>query len=63
MDQRHNHGSQLHVVRANHDDATDLVAIGGAHSVQVLLTVRVRLTAFDESHAPTNLIQTDSHCD
>ena len=39
MDIRYDHGADVHVVRANHDDATDLVAIGGAHSVQVLLTV------------------------
>ncbi|KIP02652.1 hypothetical protein PHLGIDRAFT_26486 [Phlebiopsis gigantea 11061_1 CR5-6] len=38
MDIRHDHGADVHVVRANHDDAADLVAIGGAHSVQVLLT-------------------------
>ena len=41
MDLRHDHGADVHVVRANHDDATDLVAIGGAHSVQVLLIVSV----------------------
>lgn len=40
MDLRHFHGSDVQVVRANHDDASDLVAIGGMHSVQVLLTVR-----------------------
>ncbi|KAI0693890.1 hypothetical protein BC835DRAFT_1275310 [Cytidiella melzeri] len=38
MDIRHSHGSDIQVVRANHDDASDLVAIGGMHSVQVLLT-------------------------
>ncbi|KAI0811099.1 hypothetical protein BC629DRAFT_1589844 [Irpex lacteus] len=38
MDLRHNHGSDVQVVRANHDDASDLVALGGIHSVQVLLT-------------------------
>ena len=41
MDIRYDHGADVHVVRANHDDAPDLVAIGGAHSVQVLLTVSV----------------------
>ena len=41
MDLKYNHGSEIQVVRANQDDATDLVAIGGMHSVQVLLTVRV----------------------
>ena len=39
MDIRFDHGSDIHVVRANCDDAPDLVAIGGTHSVQVLLTV------------------------
>lgn len=39
MDITHNHGSDVYVVRANHDDAVDLVAIGGTHSVQVILTV------------------------
>ncbi|KAI0340149.1 hypothetical protein BDW22DRAFT_1486417 [Trametopsis cervina] len=38
MDIRHNHGSDVQVVRANHDEAYDLVAVGGMHSVQVLLT-------------------------
>ncbi|CAL1703833.1 unnamed protein product [Somion occarium] len=37
MDVRHYHGSDVHVVCAcHHDDGTDLVAIGGTHSVQVL---------------------------
>jgi len=41
MDVRHQHGSQLHVLRAcNNPDATDLVAIGGEHSVQVVAIVR-----------------------
>ena len=39
-DIRYNHGSDIHVVRANKDDATDLLAIGGTHSVQVLQFVR-----------------------
>lgn len=39
MDIRHDHGSEVQVVRANYDDAADLVAVGGMHSVQVLLTV------------------------
>ena len=42
-DFQYNHGSEVQVVRANHDEAPDLVAIGGMHSVHVLLTVRVRL--------------------
>ena len=39
MDITHNHGEDVHVVRANQDDAIDLIAIGGTHSVQVILTV------------------------
>ena len=40
MDVRHAHGSDIHVVRAcHHDDGVDLLAVGGNHSVQVLLTV------------------------
>ncbi|KAI0086674.1 hypothetical protein BDY19DRAFT_995682 [Irpex rosettiformis] len=38
MDLRHDHGSEVQVVRANQDDASDLVAVGGMHTVQVLLT-------------------------
>ena len=51
MDLRHNHGSEIQVVRANHDEAVDLVAIGGIHSVQVLLTVRVSHYTFISSFA------------
>lgn len=39
MDIRFDHGSDVQVVRANVDDAPDLLAVGGTHSVQVLLTV------------------------
>nr|VWO99074.1 N/A [Ganoderma boninense] len=38
MDVRHSHGTEVHVVRACHeDDAADLIAVGGAHSVEILL--------------------------
>ncbi|PIL23681.1 hypothetical protein GSI_13430 [Ganoderma sinense ZZ0214-1] len=38
MDVRHSHGTEVHVVRACYeDDAADLIAVGGAHSVEVLL--------------------------
>ena len=40
MDLRYDHGSEIHVVRANCDDAPDLIALSGEHSVQVLLVVR-----------------------
>lgn len=47
MDVRHNHGTEVFVVRAcYHDDGADLVAIGGEHSVQVLLTVIVPSHSF-----------------
>ncbi|KAH9946415.1 WD40-repeat-containing domain protein [Epithele typhae] len=37
MDVRHSHGSTVHVLRAcYHDDAHDLVALGGDHSVEVI---------------------------
>ncbi|KAF8892685.1 hypothetical protein BD779DRAFT_1510340 [Infundibulicybe gibba] len=37
MDVRYNHGTNVHVLRAcTHDDACDLLAIGGDHSVDVL---------------------------
>ena len=40
MDVRHSHGTEVFVVRACYeDDAADLVAIGGAHSVEVILLV------------------------
>ena len=39
MDIRYDHGSEIQAVRANCDDAPDLIAVGGVHSVQVLLTV------------------------
>ncbi|KAI0362809.1 hypothetical protein OH77DRAFT_1500401 [Trametes cingulata] len=38
MDVRYSHGTEVHVVRACYeDDAADLIAVGGAHSVEVLL--------------------------
>ena len=43
MDLRYNHGSDIEVVRAFYDDAGDLIAIGGAYSVQVLLAVRLHV--------------------
>ena len=40
MDIRYNHSTLIHVLRAcPNDDATDLLAIGGEHSVDVLLVV------------------------
>ncbi|KAI0747773.1 hypothetical protein C8Q80DRAFT_1168378 [Daedaleopsis nitida] len=38
MDVRHSHGTDVYVVRACYeDDAADLIAVAGAHSVEVLL--------------------------
>ncbi|KAL1947489.1 hypothetical protein VTO73DRAFT_13213 [Trametes versicolor] len=38
MDVRHSHGTEVFAVRACYeDDAADLIAVGGAHSVEVLL--------------------------
>lgn len=40
MDIRYNHPTPIHVVRScPNDDATDLLAIGGEHSVDVILVV------------------------
>lgn len=40
MDVRHAHDTDIYAVRAcPHEDGADLVAIGGAHSVEVLLVV------------------------
>lgn len=40
MDVRHSHGTEVFAVRACYeDDAADLIAVGGAHSVEVLLLV------------------------
>ena len=41
MDVRHSHGSTVHVVRACcEDDAADLIAVGGDHSVEIIQIVR-----------------------
>lgn len=65
MDVRHNHGTDVFVVRAcHHDDGADLLALGGTHSVQVLLTVsstslasRVRiLTLFRQTPTSAQVI-------
>lgn len=40
MEITYQHGTEVYVVRAScNDDATDLVAIGGEHSVEVLQVV------------------------
>ncbi len=45
MDLKHAHPTQVHIVRASTcDDATDLVAVGGEHSVDVVLVVRAFLS-------------------
>jgi hypothetical protein len=40
MDIRYNHGSLIHCLRASHSqDAPDLLAIGGEHSIAILQVV------------------------
>ena len=40
MDIRYNHGSPIHCLRASHtQDASDLLAIGGEHSIAILRVV------------------------
>lgn len=56
-DIRHSHGSDIQVVCANKDDAPDLIAIGGMHSVQVLQFVRVPVIRVETR---TDLVQADS---
>ncbi|TCD62608.1 hypothetical protein EIP91_006622, partial [Steccherinum ochraceum] len=72
MDVRHNHGSDVLVVRAcHHDDGADLLAIGGTQSVQIILTtltsaevianfhIGTRITALAWSSVSTSPSQTD----
>lgn len=72
MDIRHNHGSDVYVVRAcHHEDGNDLVALGGTHSVQVLLVtptsckpianfhIGCRITAIAWSSKATSPSRTD----
>lgn len=60
MDIRYNHPTLIHVLRAcTNDDATDLLAIGGEHSVDVLLVVSYSDSlSLSCPHFP----QTDSTC-
>ncbi|EMD34509.1 hypothetical protein CERSUDRAFT_159048 [Gelatoporia subvermispora B] len=56
MDVRHNHNSDVFCVRAcYHDDAADLVAIGGAHSVEVLLTTPTSSQVIANFHLGTRI--------
>lgn len=58
MDICHSHPTDVFVVRAcYHDDATDLVAIGGDHSVEVLLIVSFAFSIQQVSR--TQVIQQD----
>lgn len=52
MDIRHEHGADVQVVRSSPDYAGDMVAIGGMHTVQVLLAVRTHLLLLRVSDAP-----------
>ncbi|KAI0956944.1 hypothetical protein AcW1_005499 [Taiwanofungus camphoratus] len=56
MDVRHTHGTDVYVVRAcYHDDGSDLVAIGGAHSVEVLLTTPTSCKSIANFHIGTRI--------
>lgn len=58
MDIRYSHPTDVFVVRAcYYDDATDLVAIGGDHSVEVLLIVSFAFSTREISR--TQIIQQD----
>ncbi|KAI0670712.1 WD40-repeat-containing domain protein [Trametes maxima] len=51
MDVRYSHGTEVYAVRACYeDDATDLIAIGGAHSVEVLLLTETSCKAVANFH-------------
>ena len=61
MDVRYSHGTEVYVVRACYeDDAADLIAIGGAHSVEVLLLVslppRPPLRSIQRSPRPVRIL-------
>jgi len=56
MDVRHNHGSDVFVVRAcHHDDGADLVALAGSHTVQVLLTTPTSAEVIANFHVGTRI--------
>ena len=56
MDVRHSHGTEVHVVRACYeDDAADLIAVGGAHSVEVLLLVSGGMPLVNMQHPDLSL--------
>jgi hypothetical protein len=55
MTHRYDHGSVVYVVRACYnDDAADLVAIGGEHSVDVLQIVGLHTSATRRWLMPSN---------
>ncbi|KAH9951421.1 WD40-repeat-containing domain protein [Amylocystis lapponica] len=56
MDVRHSHGTDVYVVRTcYHDDGADLVAIGGAHSVEVLQTTPTSCKTIANFHIGTRI--------
>ncbi|GBE82570.1 WD40-repeat-containing domain protein [Sparassis latifolia] len=56
MDVRHAHGTDVHVVRAcYHEDGTDLVAVGGNHTVEVLLTTPTTCEVIASFHIGTRI--------
>ena len=59
MDVNYVHTTSIHVVRAcPNDDATDLLAIGGDHSVEVLLIVSSHIPLFPLSFTSSTHRQT-----
>jgi hypothetical protein len=61
MDLQHNQGTQVFVLRACYnDDATDLLAIGGEHSVDILLVVSTN--SFSHILSPLTPTSIDRHC-
>ena len=49
MDLQFDHPTHIHALRPCHtDDATDLVAVGGTHTLEVLSVVRAMFISFSE---------------
>lgn len=56
MDIRYRHGTDIFVLRAcMNDDALDLIAFGGEHSVEVLLVVRLSLAVNEDVLEQSNV--------
>lgn len=63
MDVRYSHPTDIFVLRAcYYDDAADLIAVGGDHSVEVLLTVSCSLPRSWRPHALNFFRKTPTSC-